>query len=149
MVRVISSVFKKKNTFGDFSWMITQPQYNKTLFLYNDDIESRNRFNIGGGNAIIRPYNKYNPKIKVPRSAGIPTGSLKTGGFVKLDNVTKKYIDDSIENIQKIIKIYKYETIIYSAELSGLLGTGIFKVNTDVILYITEKIKNLDNGPKK
>ena len=102
MVIVIGIVFKKRNKVGDFSWMIKQQQYNKTLFIYNDDIESRNKYHKGGGNAIIRPYNQYNPRIKIPRSVGIPTGSLKTGGFTTLDDVTKKFIDDSIEDIENI-----------------------------------------------
>lgn len=144
MVVIIGSIFQDKNKEGDFNWMIQQPEYDKVLFIFNDDIESINKYQRGMGNAIIRPYNKNNPQILIPRSAGIPTGSRKNkSGFTSLDNITKTHIDNSIEEITKLIRKYQYETIIYSINESGKLGTGIFTVDNSVIDYITEEIQKL------
>jgi hypothetical protein len=78
-----------------------------------------------------------------PRSAGIPTGTLKFGGFTKLDEDVKTIIDDSINEIKELIEKYKFDTVYFSQDSSGKLGTSIFKVNQDVINYITEQIFNL------
>lgn len=113
-MKIIESHFRGLDVNGDFNYMIKLPEYKNTLFIFNDDIESINKYNKGKGNAIIRYYNKNNPAIKIPRSAGIPTGTrIKNLGFKKFDSKTKKYIDDAIENIKELIKQYNYDTIIY------------------------------------
>ena len=136
------SIFTKNNTVGDFDWMIKQHQYDDTLFIFNDNVESITSHSKGGGNAVIRVYNQYNPKISIPRSAGIPTG-YKRGGFNVLTPEVKKYIDDSIEKIEKIIIKYNYKKIIYSINKNGELGTEIFKVSDDVKRYILEQLYGL------
>ena len=55
----------------------------------------------------------------------------------------KKYIDDSIEKIEKIIIKYNYKKIIYSINKNGELGTEIFKVSDDVKRYILEQLYGL------
>ena len=132
--------FFKPDMKGDFNWMINQPEYTNTLFIFNDDVESRYKYKRGGGNACIRPYNQYNPNITKPHSAGIPTGTLKDGGFQTLDKNTATYIDNAINNIIELVKIYNYDRIIYSIDKKGNFATGIFNVNEDVIYYITEKL---------
>jgi len=144
-MKIVASRFQGFGMIGDFDYMIKLPEYADTLFIFNDDIESIHKYNKGKGNAIIRPYNKYNPAIKIPRSAGIPTGTrVKNQGFKRLDDTTKIYIDDAIENIKNLIKQYNYNKIVFSANSDGNLGSGIFKIDQSVINYITEQIKMLE-----
>ena len=140
-VKIHGIQYEKNDKFGDFNWMINQSEYNNSLFIYNDDSESQlnKSHKKGKGNAIIRQYNQY-ADIKIPRSAGIPTGSRKNGGYTELNEEVKEKIDLSINNIKELIIKYDYKVIYYSAKLNGKLGTGIFKVNDEVINYITEQI---------
>ena len=134
--------FEKEGLYGDFNWMINQSEYSNSLFIYNDDSESQlnKSYKKGKGNAIIRQYNQYVPGIDIPRSAGIPTGSRKNGGYTELNEEVKEKIDLSINNIKELILKYNYKVIYYSADKNGKLGTGIFKVNKEVIEYITNEI---------
>ena len=145
MPEIIPSIYKKKDKNGDFAWMIKQEIYNDSLFIFNDNIEHKCNFNKGKGNACIRPYNKYNPYIDIPQSAGIPTGSLKNGGFQSLTVENKKYIDEALDKIVELIKKYKYKQIIYSAEskIFKLIGNSLFIVGNDVREYITQEIYKL------
>jgi len=142
-ISVESVEFKKLDEYGDFNWMIKQSEYSDVLFIYNDDIENKESYRKGNGNAVIRPYNKYNPNIIKPRSAGIPTGSLKKGGFKKLDTQTKQIIDYAIQIIKDLIIKYNYKKVIYSGEKNGIIGSKIFEINDDVKKYITQQIINL------
>lgn len=85
MVKVIGTVFCGLNKYGDFDYMINNTDYDDSLFIYNDNIESRFKSKSGIGNAIIRKYNQYS-SLEIPRSAGISTGSLKKRGFLFLDD---------------------------------------------------------------
>jgi hypothetical protein len=60
-----------------------------------------------------------------------------------LTTEVKKYIDDSIEKIEKIIIKYNYKKIIYSINKNGEFGTEIFKVGDDVKQYIVEQLYRL------
>ena len=138
------SVFTKENVIGDFKWMIKQHEYDDTLFIFNDNVESITSYRKGNGNAVIRVYNQYNPKLSIPRSAGIPTGySTTREGFKNLTTEVKKYIDDSIEKIENIIIKYNYKKIIYSINKNAEFGTEIFKVGDDVKRYIIEQLYRL------
>lgn len=153
-VQIIASQFNGIGKKGDFNYMIKRDMSSEedplTLYIYNDNCESyySNSYRAGAGNAIIRQYNKFNPKIKRPFSAGIPTGSFEHGGFSKLDNVALHVIRGSLDMIKKIIETYSIKTIYYSTNNNiGTLGTSIFDVNEDVINYITNKIKKLSLNP--
>lgn len=143
-MKVTGTIFYKKNEVGDFMWMMKQNEYKNSLFIFNDDTENHYTNNKGKGNAIVRPYNKYNNFIRIPKSAGIPTGSLKHGGFAEFNENIQNIIDESFDEIIELIKKYNYTEIIYSADKKGNLGTGLFKVNKDVIEYITSLIKSLE-----
>lgn len=144
-MKVKGIIYKGKNIYGDFNWMIKQKKYKKVLFIFNDNIEKHFTNQKGKGNAIIRQYNKYNRKIEIPQSAGIPTGSLKEKGFKTLDDDTKCIIKCAIEEIKNLLKKYKYEKIFFSADKSGKrLGTSLFSPGEDVIDYITKKIYKLE-----
>jgi len=143
-MQVIPNVYKGFNKEGDFDWMLDQEEYSDILFIFNDNEEYHDTNCRGAGNAVIRKYNKYNTKIPVPRSAGIPTGTLEDGGYQELNDHVKEQVDSAIEEIKEIIKKYSYTKVCYSAEKDGILGTGIFSVNRDVLIYITDKIKELE-----
>jgi hypothetical protein len=142
-IQVIPIQFTGRNKYGDFNWMITEPEYANSLFIFNDNEEYHNKCISGSGNAIIRKYNKYNKNLNFPQSAGIPTGTFKNGGYIKLNKHVKKVIDDSIDEIIELINIYKYDKIYFSSDSEGKLGTSIFSVGDDVIEYITYRIKSL------
>lgn len=151
-VVVLGVIFSGANKDGDFNWMARQPQYADTLFIFNDNAEQflqhlaaptdRNGPGCtpGGGNAVIRPLQCQTP----PRALGIPTGAYGMG-FDTLDNTAKELIDQAIANIEQVVRQYGYKRIIYSAQdASGMLGTGIFRVGTDVKQYITDRLKALE-----
>ena len=143
--KVIPTQFTKRNQYGDFKWMIQQEEYKNALFIFNDDIESVGSYKNGGGNACIREYNSNNPNIEIPQSAGIPTGSRKKKkGFQKLDSEAQEYIDTALEKIKGLIQKHSYETVFYSADRDGILGSKLFKPCDDVIVYITAKILELE-----
>jgi hypothetical protein len=134
------------NTEGDFFWMIKREEYSNALFIFNDNIESKNSSTNGLGNACIREYS-INGNLEVPKSAGIPTGSHIFRGFKSLTQKNKKYIDDSIDIIKTLIKSGAYSTIYYSCESfdSKLIGDSSFKIGEDVKEYITEEIWKLSS----
>lgn len=142
MVKVIGTIYQGNNKLGDFNWMIKQPEFKNCLFIFNDNVEYHMSNRKGAGNAIIRQYNKHS-NLEKPMSAGISTGTLSQGGFDELSEEVKTLIDDCINEIKELIVKYKYETVYFSADKNGKLGTSIFEVNKDVIDYITEKIMML------
>jgi hypothetical protein len=144
-IQIIGIKFVKPNQFGDFNWMCKQEEYANSLFIFNDNIEYHNTNRAGAGNAIMRKYNAHST-LSTPLSAGIPTGSLSTGGFEHFNKNVKRIIDDSINEIIELIKYFNYTHIYYSAELTGELGTSIFEVNKKVIHYITHKIFGLSHN---
>jgi hypothetical protein len=144
-MEIIANVYKKSGEEGDFGWMIKQEKYQDYLFIFNDNEEYHDSNCRGAGNAVIRKYNKFNKKLVRPRSAGIPTGTLEDGGYTELTPYVKSIVKNSIEEIKEIIQLYGYKKICYSSEKDGILGTGIFRVNRDVLVYITKKILKLKN----
>ena len=141
-IQVIGIKFTSRNQYGDFYWMCMQNKYENSLFIFNDNEEYHNTCKKGLGNAIIRIFNKYS-KLNKPMSAGIPTGTLILGGYDKFTPKVKKTIDNAFEEIIELIKIHNYDTIYFSSELDGKLGTSIFNVNPKVIMYITSRIYKL------
>jgi hypothetical protein len=147
MPRVIGSVYTGRGEDGDFLWMNLQEEHEDSLFIFNDNIEHHATARRGRGNAIMRRFNIHNPEGMKPKSAGIPTGSMESGGFTELNELTRKHIDDSLEEIKHLIKTFDYKKIYYSAESpNGILGTNLFWVNEDVLVYITNKIKELEDS---
>ena len=147
-LKIIGIKFTSKNQYGDFYWMKNQNEYSGSLYIFNDNEEYTKSKRKGGGNAIMRPFNKYSNHIP-PLSAGIPTGTLSDGGYKKFTSEIKKVIDDSFDEIIELITKYNYHTIYFSSELDGKLGTSIFQVNSKVITYITNRIYNLSINPVK
>lgn len=152
-IEVIPLVFYGPNQIGDFNWMIKRPEYNDILFLFNDNESQFAQFinslgkptkppgacSVGGGNAIIRPYQCLNP----PRAAGIPTGD-NAGGYNTLTR-SKQFIDNAFVYIQQLLQTGRYKRIAYSASEDGTLGTHIFSPSQEVKQYILGKILSLAN----
>ena len=144
---VIGSVFDKPGRDGDFSLMSRQAEHEKTLFIFNDNEEQfrafvrgeRSGITAGGGNAGIRPLRGLKP----PRAAGVPTG-IHSDGYSRLDEATKKVINESLAVIQELLNTGRYERLIFSKdENSATLGTGLFSVAEDVKKYIYDSLMGL------
>ena len=141
-IRVIGNVFRARNKEGDFLWMIKSGNYEDCLFIFNDCEEDHHSCKVGGGNAVIRQFNKYS-KGKV-YSAGISTGNrFGNGGYSSLTDEVKVTIDKCFDEINELIQTGRYSTIYYSADSSGLLGMSIFNIHISVREYITDKLLSL------
>ena len=159
-IGIIPIVYDPQNIKTNFEHLIKQNEYKNALFIFNDNVEYfiNNSFNVGRGNAIIRPYKKS------LMAYGIPTGILgtqlqklsidKTGivkytdtkGDILISKNIREYIDDAINNIIKIINtrsndpVYFVKYLIYSAnndniEIQLKTDTGMKNIN----------VKNLGN----
>ena len=148
-MQVIGSIFAGSSKTGDFGWMIEQPEYGDSLFIFNDNEEQFRAFrknptgghgcDRGGGNAVIRPYQCKEPQ----RAAGIPTGA-KGRGYAELTAHVKQVIDDAVAAIRHLVGTGRYRRVFYSAaNAAGDLGTGIFDVGNDVKHYIAAEIRKL------
>lgn len=132
VIQIIGIKFSSCNQYGDFLWMRQQNKYSNSLFIFNDNEEQHKTSFSGGGNAVMRMFNKHSIMNK-PLSAGIPTGTLDYGGYNKFTLEVKKTIDYTFEENIELIKIHNYSKIYFSSELDGKLGTGIFTVSPKVI----------------
>ena len=140
MIEVMPTMFSGLGKIGDFAWMQIQPEYAKSLFVFNDNEEQfdaflagkANGFTAGGGNAIARPWRKLTP----PKSAGIPTGRGNSG-YSNLDTSVKAKIDQALDVINLLTGSGEYDRVVFSADSScSKIGTGIFSVSDDVRIYI-------------
>ncbi len=144
-IQIYGVKFYKQRHFGDFLSMSKQPQYSDSLFIFNDNEECHETSKRGLGNAVMRSFNKYST-LTIPKSAGIPTGTLTNGGYNCFSEHVKKIIDDSIREIIELIHKYKYKRLFYSSDSDGFIGTCIFNVSKKVIAYITLNIHRLSNS---
>ena len=145
-IKKVRSTFTSTGTQGDFGWMIEQDQYARSLFIFNDNEAQFKEFHAndpsgllaGGGNAIIRPYQKGVP----PRAAGIPTGDGV--GYKQLDAHVKDVIDKALEHIEKLLASGDYDEIIYSYDsVENTLGSGIFEIDIEVRNYIFQALEKI------
>ena len=144
-ITIVRSVFVASGREGDFSWMITQPDHARTLFVFNDNevqfIEHidgdamAHRCWPGGGNAAIRPYQCQ----KTPQAVGIPTGL--NDGYSALTTEARAVIDRALGVLAELLATGRYDRVIYSWDADrNTLGTGIFRVSRDVLDYIVNGI---------
>jgi hypothetical protein len=152
-ILVTGTIFNKIDTYGDFYHMIQSEKYKDSIFIFNDNEESYHTksFQRGAGNACIRKFNKYNPQYSEnPMAVGIPTGTINNGGYEILNESNSTIINNCINQIIKIIHKHNKRRLFYSAQnMSGILGSGIFKINENVLQYITHKIYTLTNHQVK
>jgi hypothetical protein len=147
-IEVIKSRFTKTGQEGDFAWMIEQPRYSRTLFLFNDNEgEFYAHLNggphtcgIGGGNAVIRPYQCK----ATPRAVGIPTGTYASGphygGYTRLDDHVRSVLDDSFGQIGRLLASGNYDAIAFSWDDATKFGGHIFKTAQEVRDEIVARI---------
>jgi hypothetical protein len=152
-VKVVPSVYSGQGKDGDFGWMITQGQYAKSFFIFNDNegqfLENRTSPKgpgacaDGGGNAAIRSSQCETP----PRALGIPTGSytLSPPGYPALTPQVQQLIDDAIASIKQVVQANGYTEVIYSGDGHGGLGHGIFNPAAAVKKYIITQINSLSS----
>ncbi len=128
---------------GDFAWMIQQPQYAKALFIFNDNVEHHKSSIRGKGSAVIRPFNAIGCPT-APRSFGISTGySIASGGFVSFTDTVQFIIDDELEELAQLVARHTYDTIYFSADADGHIGTHLFRVHPDVLAYIEDGVRDV------
>lgn len=148
MVRIslIPSVFTEVGQPGDFEWEINTQYRGKTaLYIFNDNVADHCSSHPGGGNAVIRPWNRYGFGACTGKAvaAGVSTGmSARQGGFQKLTEDVRRIIDADLMEICDLLATGEYAELVYSANPGKpeLLGTGIFKVCKDVKYYIVSKL---------
>ena len=153
-------VFTGPNQLGDYNYMIKQPEYKNTLFIFNDNKKQHYSWDKGSGNAVIRPYNYYGwwkiIGLTKPLSAGISTGDGMSSdkGYQQLDTDTLHEINLRVDNIRStLLTKFTYDQIIYSgtnkqnpkfkSDSEDLLGISKYEVSKKVREYITQQIKCL------
>lgn len=149
VIRVSSSIFNGRDKEGDFHHEIENCPHlsNRTLYIFNDNAQDHPTSLPGGGNAIIRPFNKYNAQ-QPTKSAGISTGaqpaSRTAGGFDALTPSIQRRIDAEIDEIRVLLASGEYDCLKYSADRSNPaeFGTGTFVVDADVKRYIVNALKS-------
>ena len=147
-------LYTTKGAEGDFQWMIKQPQYNNTLFIFMENFVDamRQDSEAGGGTACLRPYSLYHQPDSSYKlcAAGVPTGwSHETHGFSIMDADVKQAIDLAFERIVILLygRLQHVTEVIFSADSNApnMIGTGIFKktIGHDVVHYISQRLKGL------
>jgi hypothetical protein len=146
---VIPTVFTDYGKWGDWAWMQKDPYWAHTLFVFNDNEEQfdayvngrSSGFTPGTGNALARPWRKFNP----PKSAGIPTGK-QGSGYSVLDEVTKEKIDQALTVVYDLLKTFYYKYLVFSADESEkTLGISTFHVDEEVRQYIYDRLNQTPN----
>ncbi len=148
MVAVLKSRFEGAGREGDFSWMIFQPQHERTLFVFNDNEEqfyahvsgSHHDCGAGGGNAAIRPWQCG----EEARAAGVPTGSYAPGphhlGYSALDAHVRGVVADAVAQIEGLLRTGRFDTIAFSWDDKTGLGGRIFNTAQQVRDHIVEQL---------
>ena len=148
MINVIKSTYLSDGQEGDFSWMITQPHYARTLFVFNDNEGEfyahfrggQHRCSNGGGNAGIRSY-QCKPE---PQAVGIPTGTYVRGphykGYSSLDEQVTRAIADSISQIDALLATGRYTDLAFSWDDETKFGGRIFNTAQVVRDHIVDQI---------
>lgn len=155
MVVVRGIPFVGQGMTGDFAYMMKDPTYHNTIFIFNDNVidgASHNPHN-GGGSASIRTESwKYADPSEQPRALGIPTGwSVSSGGFKTANNDLEPFaaraITLAVERIVLACTSHKVDQIIYSCDKSDpakrKLGSGIFTLQPPLLRYIEDKLHNI------
>lgn len=146
-IRKLKSVFEEVGEDGDFGWMIEQPRYARSLFIFNDNESQFNAFHKGSpsgvspgaGNAIIRPFQGAKPQ----RAAGIPTGDSGEG-YSQLSPQVTQVIEQAIMYIKQLLASGDYDEVVFSYDSKNdTLGCGIFEAHPTVRKYIFDAIMAL------
>lgn len=151
MTTVIKSTFTGPGRDGDFAWMVLQPQFARTLFIFNDNEEEflqhladgEHQCTTGGGNAIIRPLQC----TEEPRAAGVPTGSFRLGphhlGYSSLDDHVREMVERAIARISELLATGRYDALAFSWDPQTRLGGHIFQTAQIVRDYIVDRLTDV------
>ena len=143
-------VYEGSHRLGDFSWMRHQPEFARSLFVFNDNEEQFVAFEegrpsgitAGGGNAIARPWQGEAP----PRSTGIPTGR-RGEGYASLDDSVIAVLNRAFARVQALVDTGQYDTLIFSrAKGSESLGVGIFSPDPDLCRLVYQVLMAVRPG---
>ena len=146
-IRKNPSVYTEAGKVGDFEWMIKQPKYARSLFIFNDNETQFKAFHAnqpaglsgGGGNAVIRPFQGG----AHPHAAGIPTGDGGEG-YQQLNAHVMGVIDEALGYIKNLLKSGRYNEIVFSTDSTGqTMGSGIHDIAPDVKNYIFQGLMGL------
>ena len=150
-------------SFGHFAWMVKQPEYQNTLFLFNDNVENFTTDALpthpdptgmrGNGDATLRPLNRHGwtqrklagNQLVAPLSAGIPT-QIGRQGFSALTLEVKAYMDRSLIEIAQLLLLHDYDRVVFSAEVFGKGGKALintFGVHPTVVAYIQQRLTRI------
>jgi len=132
-------VYKNKNEYGDFSWMINTGDYNNVLFIFDDNSEDYETDIIRNDSSIIRQYNKFG-KYENVHSAGILMGDFYKNGFTTLNIKNKEIIDISIESIRDLIIEYKYTELYFHSDEYGFIKSDSYYLDNNIINYISNQL---------
>jgi len=137
-------IYKNKEEYGDFYWMINTGYYQDTLFIFDDNVDDYNTDIEGHGLLKIKKYNEFGTFEKIS-SAGIIMGNSFNNSFNKLDDKTKNIIDRSINDIKKLIIEYNFKEIYYLSDKDGLIKSSFYYPNKDIIKYVSEQLYLLND----
>lgn len=147
--------FEGKNIEGDFAWMIKDPTYSSTIFIFNDNVVdgANSKPHDGAGSAAIRMWSwKYALESEAPRALGVPTGwSVSSGGFRVEGGVLEPFAARAItlafERLVLACVQHRVEQVIFSCDKSDpsrqRLGCGIFALDPPLLRFIEDKLHGL------
>ena len=114
----------------------------RTLWIFNDNLQDRDSNILGEGNAVIRPYNRYGKWRDEPYSVGISTGNSEEG-FGGLTPTVRLEIKKDLRNLENLLKTGHYNIVKFSSDKDGYLDADIFNVNSYVKHYIVKNIYHI------
>ena len=147
--------FEGKGMDGDFAWMIKNPLYSSTIFVFNDNVVDGAdvKPHDGAGSAAIRTMSwKYSLASETPRALGVPTGwSSSTGGFRVegdgLEPFAARAITLSFERLVLACVQHDVRQVIYSCDkgdpMCRRLGCGTFALEPAVLRFIERRLDEL------
>jgi hypothetical protein len=150
MVIIEGIPFHAKGMAGDFKYEVRHRE--NTLFIINENyIDKMETEPIqGAGTACLR---HRTPRFSSsPVATGVTTGwSKNTGGFTKMNDFVKRAIDLDFERIHKLIELHNFTHLVFSCDSNDptKLGCNIFRVNPEVLDYISKRIWSTNDDMKK
>jgi hypothetical protein len=139
---VVASNFRGRSQEGDFEWEIRTDREPRTLYVFNDNATDHATSLRGGGNAAIRPFNRYSHQPRPVRSAGVCTGD-RGRGYSRLTPAVRARIDQDVQEIRELLATGAFDCVKYSGDGRGGLGTGIFRVGEAVKQHIVASLRDL------
>ena len=105
--------------------------------------QDRRATHAGGGNAKIRPYNRFGTHRASPLAAGLTMGSNGVG-YASLTAAARRVISEDLAAIHALVATGDYAVLRYSARTpDGPLGSGIFRFRNDVNEFIIAGLRSV------